>query len=240
MDAASQIGPYLDGDLSKLRDEIDRIKYARTFGFWKSKTVLSSNIDATMLMEDLSPIQSETSWYDYTPRVNGLSMTQNYQGSLTERLNGSLGYAVATNNGNGTGFVTAGLSQQINEQIRGRLDFAAGTRKHISLGITTALSKKAYYSPIYPSPTLTPLRTADILCVANFHGGSIVPHYQFSLSHIFATNNIASVTVLGSSAHRVAIGLSRMSESNPGSVALQVLTAQPHVSLPTLDLWKLS
>ncbi|PJF18469.1 DnaJ subfamily C member 11 [Paramicrosporidium saccamoebae] len=206
VEAAKQLGDYLDGDLQKLRDELAR----RRSGL-RSRTVVSAGIDASMLLEDWTPIQNELVWSDYVPQVSNVALTHKLEGTLEDGTSYSVAYSAATKNGQGNGIVSGTITRQMSERLYGRLEFAVGSQRRLGWGLSYALSQKM---------------SMDVLLTTDYYGGAIEPGYQVTISRAIVDQLAASLTF---SNGNIAAGLGYISETNPASLTCQL--ADERISL---------
>lgn len=207
VEAAWQLGPYLGEDLQRLKEEIERQRVSKLLGGLRCKTIVSTGIDASMLMEDWSPIQEEMSFMDYIPRISTLSLSQHMESHLAEDTTLSLTCSAATKNGMGNGLVNGGIAKQISQALRGRIEFTVGNQKRLGAGLSFAITQKM---------------NMDLLLNTHFYGGAIDPGYQLTFSRLLLDNIVSSVAVSGSSSGTgVSVSFSRVSETNPATFSIQ-------------------
>lgn len=208
VESAMQLGEYLDGDLSKLREALGRLRREKLLGGWRSKTLLSTGIDASMLTEDWSPIADQISWQDYIPQCSSIAMTHRMEGLVLDDVSAQINISAAVKSGNGSSLLSGTLSKPVSDRLRVRIEGAIAGPRRLGLGLAHALSQKM---------------SLDYLVSWHFHGGSILPHYQLTLSRVLGSSMISSISVFGDADYNygASLGLSYLSETSPASVSTQ-------------------
>lgn len=208
IESAMQLGEYLDGDLSQLREAMERLRRERLLGRWKSKTLVSAGVDATMLTEDWSPIIEHMAFSDYIPQFSSVAMTQRMEGTLVDDVSAQINLSAAVKNGQGNGVLRGILSKPVSETIRVRIEASMVGQRQLGVGLSHSLVQKL---------------NLDYFVSCRFHGGSWVPNYQISLSRALGSSMLSSITVFGDADYHygVSLGLGHNSETLPASISTQ-------------------
>lgn len=213
LDAVRQLGPYLGSDVQKIKDEIERIRRERLEGLVAKKTVISSSIDASMLMEDYSMIPDRMTIQDYIPSINKVGLTQKFSFPVAGNPGtiASFVFAVASQSGSGAGNIATSISHQINPRLRSRFDVGWTGNKYISTAFSVAITNKL---------------TADVGYTATFFGGSILHNGHLTVSHLIGSQYAMSASLMGNPSDiGVSLGFTNMSPTTPLNLNVQVCNA---------------
>lgn len=217
VEAAKQLGEYLDGDLERLKEEIDRFKRDRLDNVIRKKTVIAASVDASIFTENYSTFPENLHWTEYVPAFSRISLSQKFEFPFLAESAADVTLGVASQSGSGSGNISAALSRQFGDRIRGRLEFGLAGRRFCGIGFSTSLSKRI---------------TADVYSSATFYGGDVLSNGQVTLSGLVGEENLLSITFISTQGNLgVSLGYNHLSEVSPVAINLQVHLTLPHSKL---------